>query len=173
MSKLLDYLPDFLAKYRDIICICSSEEPEFELIGESLDRASEDMLISTASNQRIYDYESMLNIVPATALKIRFRRERLLAYLSCPPSFALQDVISEIEAASLSHSVTYEILYYNHTFSIDCDVPDYMWSSIYTKLKDMIPANYILNAVNHPSRLIEGHSYTGGTIATYVNRRIS
>ena len=173
MKNLEKYLPSVINEYEEIRGVYSAEIPEFEMYSDSITVAKGDLTILTSSEERIYATEQMLNCVPETVQDLNARRERLRMYLKNLPGYTLQSVISDITANCISGYCAYSIWFSDYRFSIDqADIPLNKWQLYYTKLKELIPCNFILTANNILSRQNRGTSYIGGAVSRIKTRRM-
>lgn len=173
MKDLSNYLPPVISEYGEIQKIYEAEAPEFDLYNAGMDAANDDLIIGTASEARLYDLEKMLDCVPIEILTLEHRKRRLQEYLKNLPSYALQQLLDNIQHNCISQTMTWSIWFDSYEFSIDrCDVPVWKWELYYKKLLEIIPCNLLFTAHNILSREINGAAVCGGAISKQGERRI-
>lgn len=74
---LVSYLPPFMQKYREPVAALEAENPEFDLIWDSMDRIFCNRFISTADEYGISRFEQMMGIVPSDMDTLEARRLRV------------------------------------------------------------------------------------------------
>lgn len=172
MEKMIDLLPAFLQDYVEIQSICNAEQPEFNAYKECYSQAEKDIIITTASEQRIYDYEKALDLIPAQTLSMKQRKERVISYLTNPDNYALQEVLRYLEESSLTHSVSYRLRMSGYEFGVECDIPLALWDVVSRKLRELVPANMILTLTNSASLELDGTVWSAGIAVNHSYRRI-
>lgn len=75
--NLINYLPPFMAEYREINETLSAENPEFILLWEAADRVLKNVFIETADEYGISRFEKLLGILPNSGDSLEVRRERV------------------------------------------------------------------------------------------------
>ncbi len=74
---LMSYLPPFMAQYKEINASLESENPEFALVWEAVDRTLKNEYIETADEYGISRFEKILHILPSSEDSIESRREKI------------------------------------------------------------------------------------------------
>lgn len=81
--KLIDYLPEFLRRYREYRYIFDyGDQPEITRVESSAEDLYNNMLVLSANEEGIRRYEKMLHISPAVGAEIEERRFTILAILN-------------------------------------------------------------------------------------------
>lgn len=75
--NLINYLPPFMAEYREISETLSAETPEFILTWKAVDRTLKNMFIESADEYGISRFEKLLGISPNATDTLENRRERV------------------------------------------------------------------------------------------------
>lgn len=81
-KKLIDYLPPFLAEYREYQQIMAIEQMEFDKILARIELLLENQFIATCDEEAVARYERMYGIIPIAGSNLEERKFNLLAKLS-------------------------------------------------------------------------------------------
>ncbi len=74
---LVQYVPEFMKNYQELIACLEAENPEFILVWEGTDRVLYNRFIETADEYGISRYEKMLGIYPSEEDTLESRRARV------------------------------------------------------------------------------------------------
>lgn len=80
--KLINYLPQFMQEYLELRKIVDVEQPEIDLLWNSVEGVFADQFISEATENGVARWESMLGISPKATDTLQERRFRILAQLN-------------------------------------------------------------------------------------------
>lgn len=75
---LKEYMPDYYRDNKEMETLLETEDYLFSLININFEQVKKNQYISTASQERIGQYESILGITPAVEDSLEFRRSRVL-----------------------------------------------------------------------------------------------
>ena len=81
-KKLIDYLPQFLAEYREYQQIMAIEQTEFDTILARIELLLENQFIATCNEETVTRYERMYGIAPIAGSNLEERKFNLLAKLN-------------------------------------------------------------------------------------------
>lgn len=81
-KKLIDYLPSFLAEYREYQQIMAIEQTEFDSILARIDLLLENQFIATCNKETVERYERMFGIAPIAGSNLEERKFNLLAKIN-------------------------------------------------------------------------------------------
>lgn len=81
-KKLIDYLPPFLAEYREYQQIMAIEQMEFDKILARIELLLENQFIATCDEEAVVRYERMYGIIPIAGSNLEERKFNLLAKLN-------------------------------------------------------------------------------------------
>ena len=81
-KKLIDYLPPFLAEYREYQQIMAIEQTEFDKILARIELLLENQFIATCDEEAVVRYERMYGIIPIAGSNLEERKFNLLAKLN-------------------------------------------------------------------------------------------
>lgn len=75
---LKEYMPDYYRDNKEMETLLETEDYLFSLVNINFEQVKKNQYISTASQERIGQYESILGITPAVEDSLEFRRSRVL-----------------------------------------------------------------------------------------------
>lgn len=75
---LKEYMPDYYRGNKEMETLLETEDYLFSLVNINFEQVKKNQYISTASQERIGQYESILGITPAAEDSLEFRRSRVL-----------------------------------------------------------------------------------------------
>ena len=76
--KLIQYLPEFIAEYKEIKAITDVENPEYNLFWDRLRQTINNQFITTCDEQGISKFEKMLKLYPYESDTLEMRIARVL-----------------------------------------------------------------------------------------------
>jgi len=160
-ARLQEYLPDFMAKFREMNALLETENPEFDLIRKHSDGMIEDFFIETASEPAIARYERIMGVRPAAGDSLKTRRLRLLLAAGRVERFTIARLIET--AARLGEELEAELL---DGFRIALDFiaadPENI-EILIEEFRESLPAHLEILVRNVTS--VGGISYMGGSMA--------
>ena len=78
-ERMLEYYPRVIQKILEFQAIIDSESPEFELASEGVERVITDAYLTTMTEERIIQWERLLEIRPRANSTIENRRDTIIA----------------------------------------------------------------------------------------------
>lgn len=77
-NKLIEYLPEFVRDYREIIVITDTEQEEFDLLWEEKDQILNNAFVEDADEYGVERYESILGIIKTPSETLDERKFNIL-----------------------------------------------------------------------------------------------
>lgn len=75
---LKKYLPNYIAKYREIDKIMDAEQPEFQIAADETEIILDNLFINTCNEKGLEHFEKMMGIYPLDGEDLEARRSRVL-----------------------------------------------------------------------------------------------
>lgn len=164
-TYLQEYLPAFMTKFREMNALLSTENPEFDLMQENLQRISDDLFVETASEEAITRYEKIMGIHPAAGDTLKTRRLRVLLAEGRIERFTLQKLIDA--AARLGEEVEAELME-GHKIALEFIAADQENIVIlYEEFRRSLPAH--LEIILRNVRELTGGGHMGGALGMSMN----
>lgn len=88
--RLIDYLPPFIQKFKEMSAIMEMEQPEFDLVWQSAENALADQSIMTATINGIKRWEKIFGITAKADETLEERRFRIIAKLNERPPYTIE-----------------------------------------------------------------------------------
>ena len=139
MRKLLEYLPPVMAETAEMQGIMDGEQPYFDLAWEDLDGLLAELYIGSAEGEGLSRWENILKLPGGGTAEDR-RKEILLRMARMLPytERSLQAYLDRI----LDGDVIVDVLYDTYAVAIEYGGQnETLFASLYTELRQMIPAN--------------------------------
>lgn len=179
MNKLLNYLPPYLQKYRELIKITDAEYPETEAVKQAIDLVLDEQFIETLDEYGCERWEAMLKIVVKPTDTLEIRRFTILSKLLQDLPYTmrrLHEVLTRLCGAQYYWVVLKHEEYFIQIW-IEIESMEKQDIVIDT-VKRMIPANLILDVqINfrthgwlNTNKLTHGamHAYTHSGVRTII-----
>lgn len=162
---LIQYLPLFIAEYKEIQHIMDAENPEFQFIVDEGERIKNNQFIITCNEIGISKFEKLLNIVPNIDDTLEARISRVIIRWSDSISYThralierLNNLCGEGNYVVLPNYDKYELeIIASLSLSGQADELDFIISY-------MIPANLVVISKNELIHNLTGTVFTGGTV---------
>ena len=175
MNKLIEYLPPYLQRYRELINITEAEYPEVDEVRKSIDLVMNEQFVATLDEYGCERWEAMLKIIIKPTDDLPLRRFRILSKLLSDLPYterALRNVLTNLcgekwYSLDIRHNDYYIMIW------IEVEQMEQQQIVIDT-VKRMIPANLILDVqINFRSHgWIKEHTLTHGGLHKYSHRGI-
>jgi len=78
----INYIPPILKEYKELIAIANTENPELNLLWQSLEDILNDQFINDATENGVKRWEKILTIIPKGTDTLDFRKFRVLSRLN-------------------------------------------------------------------------------------------
>lgn len=159
MNDIINYLPNFMQRYREIREICSAVNTVLEDIGSAADTIVKNAFISDCDEDTLQRYENILNITVSEDDTLALRKERVLLQWSLPTVYNYQALLQTIRSVC------------GNDFTISCDNIEYelyiqtfftssrQMQELNKAIDSMLPMNFVYEIVNQLSREISGDTY--------------
>lgn len=144
--NLIDHLPSYIQKYREIQGIMNAENPEVQLVEDASETIKNNMFVLHTDEAGIQRYEKMFGLTPLKNDNLDDRQRKVLSHYTNSVIYTLQGLINRLNAICGVDNYTIELIPNEYKiniklrFSIKSSLP-----AISSMLFDMIPANMICN----------------------------
>lgn len=170
MANIVDlssYWMPILRDFREFKEIAKAEEPELRYLLEAIDRTLNNMFIETSDEYGISRFEAILGIIPEEGATLSSRRFTILS------KWMNKDVYTDSILVEILNSLCGE-----GNFEINENYTEYMLEivthlqaygaldTVAALLKDIIPANLIVELRNSIGESGTSNIYAGGTVTT-------
>lgn len=97
IRKIIDYYPDILKPYREIMGIADGDQWLFSRLWDAADQAFDDQFVTIAGEYGISRWEKILNIYPGAKESLEDRRFRILSRLNEKLPFTIRMLRSQLD----------------------------------------------------------------------------
>lgn len=167
MSKLIEYLPDYLKSYKtltDVLYLFESILYDIEIDTQNV---LKNAFLESSDEHGIERFESMLHISPLKKDTLDIRKLRVYSNIKTKLPYDLESILAKITDL-IGNNFTYNISYENYTFYINTII-DIMEKAVILDsiLDNYLPANLSIIATNNQTySLEENRNFAGITIST-------
>lgn len=140
-KKLIDYLPPFLAEYREYKRLMSTIQDEEDGIVQNVDDALNDTFIELATEKGIERWENMLSIIPSPTATLEERRAAIKFKLNITLPYtlkALRKMLDDLLGPDQYYMAMTDV--YELTVLIELSSA-YMQETVASMLRKVVPAN--------------------------------
>jgi hypothetical protein len=144
--KLIDYLPEIIAKIREFKLLTTAEDPEFELLWQSHDEVVNNMFIDSCDMDALTRYEKIFHILanPETENE-EFRKKRLKISLSTEPPFSYRWLLIRLDVLYGSENLDITFDPNNYRLDIGVELGSKNLLALVKEFTEaVVPANIIL-----------------------------
>lgn len=162
-------LPSFMMQFREMAALISSEDPEFDMLKQSLQGILDDMFVETASEAAISRYEKIMGIRPSAGDTLKTRRLRVLLAEGRVERFTIPKLIET--AARLGEEVEAELTE-GHRIALEFIAADPENIRIlYEEFRRSLPAH--LEIITRNVTELTGGAHMGGALGMSMNYRFT
>ena len=87
--KLLNYLPPFIQRFKEMAAVMNTEQPEFELAWQNAENTLADQFVMTATINGVKRWEKIYGIIPKATDTLEERRFLILSKMNEQPPYTL------------------------------------------------------------------------------------
>ena len=148
--KLIQYLPEFVAEYKEIQAITNVEDPEYNLFWDQLRRAINNQFITTCDDQGISKFEKMLKLYPYESDTLEMRIARVLVEWNAQLPYTMRSFRQMLDV--LCGAGNYEINVKHNEYVIEINTYFYdskMLNQLNKLLLKVLPANLAYESTNY------------------------
>lgn len=163
MNKLLNYLPPYLQRYRELQHITDAEYPEIELVNNGIKLVLSEQFILSLDDYGCKRWENMLQIPVPAGSSLADRRATILMYINSDLPYTLRKLQMILDArygkdmVIASTNKQYELI-------LNIDNRVILGSRILASLvQPIIPANLVIKMLQEMT----------GTAAVYIGGKVS
>lgn len=146
MSKLIDYLPNYLSEYKTLTDILDVQEIYLNSILEDVNELFDNIFIETMTEYGLSKMENMLDIKPFKNDTLSSRRNRILDRLGTKLPYTMETIINKLNL-KISPDL-YEIDLENHILNMVTDGLLNKETDILDILDSYLPANVLINLIH-------------------------
>ena len=144
--KLIDYLPSFLQKYRELNVITETEQPEIEKLWNSAEQLLADQFIQDASENGVSRWESIVGISPKGTDTLDERKFRILTKMNQEPPYTLRKLEHTLVNLCGVDGFSIEVFAAEYHVEVKLALDNSNnYSEVENILNEMIPANMTRN----------------------------
>ncbi|MCH5205644.1 MAG: DUF2313 domain-containing protein [Oscillospiraceae bacterium] len=169
--NLVEYLPPFLAEYKEINAALTAENPEFKISWDAAEQTLKNEFISTADEYGIKRFEKLLKIFPSADDTLESRRSRVLSRWFAEIPYTERVLISKLISLCGESNFTLKTDYERYTLEIETSLNLFgQVEELQFMLDELVPANMVTVSRNVLERTAEGTVFVGaGTVvSSYV-----
>ena len=148
--KLIQYLPEFVAEYKEIKAITDVEDPEYNLFWDHLRGAINNQFITTCDEQGISMFEKMLKLYPYESDTLEMRIARVLVEWNAQLPYTMRSFRQMLDV--LCGAGNYEINLKHNEYVIEINTYFYdskMLNQLNRLLLKVLPANLTYESTNY------------------------
>ncbi|MEG1788996.1 MAG: putative phage tail protein [Kiritimatiellia bacterium] len=145
--NLFEYLPSFIAEYREMRLLLEAEQPEFQTFADETERILDEQFIRTAGVDGIARFEAILGILPSIYDTLEIRRTRVLTRWNDTIPYTVKTLKSKISAIQGNNDIEITIAGYEITIVTKCEKRGQI-DDLEALLKVIIPCNLNVIAEN-------------------------
>jgi len=171
--NILNYLPEFLKEFREIIELAASENPELLLLWEVLGNVMNDQFVADSTENGIKRWEKILGILPKGTDTLDLRKFRVLTRLNEKLPYTMR--ILEQLLTALCGEKGYYVNLINDHYTLVVRVAltaKEQFNEVDGLLRRIVPANMVIDL----SLLYNKHSifsiYTHGQLTKYTHEQL-
>lgn len=175
MNKLLEYLPPYLQRYRELIAITNAEYPETELVKQSIDLVLNEQFIETLDEYGCERWEKMLKIVIKPTDTLEIRRFTILSKILQDLPYTMRRLHEVLTRLCGAEYYTVILKHTEYFIQIWIEIQSMEKREIVINtVKRMIPANLILDVqINYRTHgWLNENKLTHGAMRAYTHSGI-
>ncbi len=145
--NILDYLPAFIARVKEIVGHAEGENPELQLEWDAIEQAWNDQFLYTMGEYGIKRWEKIIGIIPHSTDTLEDRRMRIISILNSNVDFTYRRVYEHLVQMCGSDKAL-KMQYIAEIWTLQVRVSLYykhMFRSMKEWLTEVIPLNIILD----------------------------
>ena len=129
-TNIVQYLPDWFRKIRDMQAICKTEGEQFAALAEGIHSVADNFFFQKMDETAVQEWEKVFDIIPNPALEtLEFRRLRLINRISTQPPFTLAFLYQKLDEIIGVGKWKVEIDYPNYTLYIQASSENQGWAN--------------------------------------------
>lgn len=159
--NLLEYIPPYLKEYRDIAEICAVEDPEIQMVEDETEIIKENQFIFFCNEDGIARWEELLSITPSPDDSLEQRIFRVYLKWSDWAPYTYSVLIEKLNG--MIGEENYKLVPNFHLYELGIELTlekGWMVVEIIAFLREFIPANLKITAMNKWETALEGEIFT-------------
>jgi hypothetical protein len=143
---LSEYYPSVVKDTNEFKALANAENPEFNLIGEYIEKAYNELFVLTSEDWGLDRMESLLGITKKETDTVEDRRTRILAKLNGDTPYTMRSLDSKLK--TVCGEGNYSLTYSNDAYTLSVDlnlISKNMYEYVKDMLYDVVPAAIALN----------------------------
>lgn len=163
---LIKYLPPFLQKYREMVLVTNTENPEFQFAHDESERILNNTFILSADEQGIGRFEKILGIYVAKDESVEARRSRVMSRWNDISPYTYNALVSKLHSLHNSDNFIINRNYQDYEIEIitHLEVPGQV-DELDRILDYIMPVNLVVDSKNRIYCNAEGDAYMVGGLA--------
>ncbi len=147
--NLIEYLPKFLQKYKELKIIQNTVNPEVENLFLEAEKVLNNQFILTCDEDGIENFENLLNIRHYKDEDLEVRRRRVLVKWNDDIPYTYEIFLSKLKNICGENNYNVKPLFQNYEIDIDVYLPNKgQVTDLNNMLDSVLPANIKCNAKN-------------------------
>ena len=170
--KLLDYLPPFVQRFKEMAAVMNTEQPEFELAWQNAENTLADQFVTTATVIGIERWEKIYNIIPKANDTLEERRFVILSKMNEQPPYTLAALKNVLNALCGEDGYTLYMNTDEYALTVKLALNNEKnYTTVVDMLNRILPANIARNiSMYNTYEILE--NYTHEQLAQYTHDEI-
>lgn len=142
--NLICHLPLYVQGYREMQGIMNAENPELQMVEDSIEIVKNNMFVLHTDEAGIKRYEDMFGMTPLKDDSLYERQSRVLTQYTNDMTYTMRGLIERMDAICGVGNYTIELIPNEYTIRIEL-LPndDYLIGVVSSMLMNMLPANMV------------------------------
>ncbi len=172
-ANLVNYLPDFLQSYKELIAVLQAQEPEIQRMEDITETIKNSSFILYCDIWGIEKFEGMLGIKPLDGDLLENRKFRILSSWNNSVPYTVRTLRENLETLCGKDGYELTVLPERYTVIVRIALKSKRnFETVRDMMNEMIPANMVLNL----SLLYNQHQtlskFTHGQLSAYTHRQL-
>lgn len=166
--KLVEYLPSFIGRYKEMSAIMEAEQTEFELAWENAEMVLADQFVETATVNGVKRWEKIFHITPKATDTLEERRFRILSKMNEQPPYTLEALKKTLNIMLGEKGYTLYLDAEKHELTVRLALGNETnYTTVVELLDKILPAN-IARSISMFNTYQMLSTYTHGELAQYT-----
>lgn len=168
-NKLIEYLPEFVRDYREIIVITDTEQEEFDLLWEEKDQILNNAFVEDADEYGVERYESILGIIKTPSETLDERKFNILVKVNEQLPYTMNALKEKLK--NLCGADGYRVILTHTTYTLEIKVAlvaKNNFDAVTEMVKRVVPCNLVcvISIIYNTNAVL--HGFTHGELADYT-----
>lgn len=142
--RLIDYLPPFIQRFKEMLRIMETEQNEFELTWQNAENALADQFVMTATINGVKRWEKIYEIIPKDTDTLEERRFVILSKMNEQPPYTMAALENVLTALCGEDGYTLFMNYNEYEMTVKLAVDNEKnFEAVVELLDKILPANIV------------------------------